>query len=187
MQTNLFFEKKLLLFQFSDFIIMKESFTLDRSFMRKMSFVFPLCWIRFLSSATSTSSSKMWGFGPSGILPVGVWEGWGGDGYLADQPSLQRVSSNHRLCYEALLHLPVIHEEAVLDENVNDEIHKSLGSHAKQVPSDEDPAKGIRTIVLTCKNSKALVTTAPIGGYGLAFMFFQPPKPSARSLLVLFF
>lgn len=50
---------------------------------------------------------------------------------------------------KALLHLPVIQEEAILEENVKDEIDKSFSSHAEQVFPDKVPVIGIWTIILT--------------------------------------
>lgn len=49
----------------------------------------------------------------------------------------------------SLLHLPAILKEAILEENVNDEIDKSLDSHAEQVLPDEVPVIGVWTVVLT--------------------------------------
>lgn len=105
-----------------------------------MSFVCPLLWILSLSSATSLSSSKMCGFGPSGILKKAQ--------FLPVQPSVYvNVTLNLVQLYQ--LYLPVIEEEAVLKKYVEDKIDKPLSCHTEQVLSNEVPAEGVGAVILT--------------------------------------
>lgn len=60
----------------------------------------------------------------------------------------QDTSSKVVNLIQPLLHLPVIQEEAILEENVQDEIDESLNSHAEQVLPNKVPVIGIWTVVL---------------------------------------
>lgn len=131
--------------------------TLDRSLMRRISFVFPLRQMCSLSSATSASSSKIGGFVQSDILPR--------EKQSANQPLISQCTKYHHILNHSeflyiLLHtlqicqnLPVIEEEAILEEYVEDEIHKSFDSHAEQVLPDKIPVVGVWTVLLTWTNN----------------------------------
>lgn len=47
------------------------------------------------------------------------------------------------------VNIPVIQEEAILEEDVNDEIHKAFDSHAKEVFPEEVPVVRVGTVVFT--------------------------------------
>lgn len=47
------------------------------------------------------------------------------------------------------LNLPVIQEEAVLEENVYDEVDKAFHSHAKEVLPEEAPVVRVGAVVFT--------------------------------------
>lgn len=45
--------------------------------------------------------------------------------------------------------VPVIQEEAILEENINEEVDKALHSHAEEVLPEEVPVEGVRAVVFT--------------------------------------